>query len=141
MKIEFSKFLNYKGLPNVEYDLTEEDCARAFGMSLRRLRRLKGLTLDQLSEQVEIPNPTLNRYESGYNLPSIFMAMKIVNYFDVNIEVSIMSGVLELEDISNGKDTENAQYIEHFVGFNEKLSEALNNKIKVTFNDHKRKKH
>lgn len=140
MKIEFNKFLGAQDIPelNMNVELEELDCAKAFGLSLRRLRKMNNLTLVELSEKVEIPNPTLNRYESGYNLPSIFMALKIANFFDVNIEQMIIAGICELEDMKKTANNE-PKYIEQFVGLSKKLNEVFKNNTKVKFNDHKRK--
>ena len=140
MKVITSKFLGINNLPNIDCELNEEDCAKAFGLSLRRLRKDKGLTLDKLSEEINITNPTLNRYESGYNLPSIFMALKISQYFDTNIEQMIFAGVCELDDKSKGVWNENNKYIERFKGIHNKMNEAFGNKTKLTFQDHKKKK-
>lgn len=129
-----------KKLPNIDIELNENDCAIAFGLSLRRLRKSKGLTLDKLSEEIQITNPTLNRYESGYNLPSIFMAFKIANYFDINIEQIIFAGICEMEDINKGKDTSKNEYVEQFVGISQKLNKFFGNQTKITFQDHKKKK-
>jgi len=140
MRIDFNKFFgNKKGLPDITFELNESDCAKAFGLSLKRLRRLNNLTLDKLSEEIEITNPTLNRYESGYNLPSIFMALKIANYFDVNIETMIFAGFMEIQAIEDGSYNEDSKYIEQFVGLSEKLNQVFNNKTKVVFQDHKKK--
>lgn len=129
-----------KKLPNIDIELNESDCAIAFGLSLRRLRKNKGLTLDKLSEEIQITNPTLNRYESGYNLPSIFMALKIAQYFDINIEQIIFAGICEMEDINKGLNTSESKYVENFVGVSQKLNEVFGNKTKIILQDHKRKK-
>lgn len=140
MKINFKNIEKKKGIPDIECELTESDCARAFGLSLKRLRKVNNLTLDKLSEEIEITNPTLNRYESGYNLPSIYMALKISNYFDVNIETIIFAGLMEMKDISDGTIKDDNKYIEQFVGVNKKINQLLSNKTKITFQDHKKKK-
>ena len=93
-----------------------------------------------MSEEIQITNPTLNRYESGYNLPSIFMAFKIANYFDINIEQIIFAGICEMDDINKGKDTSKNEYVEQFVGISQKLNKFLGNQTKITFQDHKKKK-
>ena len=140
MKIEFKNIVGKKGLPDISCDLTESDCAIAFGLSLKRLRKYKGLTLDKLSEEIEITNPTLNRYESGYNLPSIFMALKIANYFDTTIESMLYAGIAEHIDRENGLYKDEKKYAEIFVGLKEALSKVLNNKTKINFQDHKKKR-
>ena len=140
MKIEFKNLLGKKGLPDIDCEFFEDDCAIAFGLSLRRLRKSKGLTLDKLSEEIEITNPTLNRYESGYNLPSIFMALKIVNYFDTTIESMLYAGIMERLDKENGTFKEENKYAELFVGLKEAINNALKNKNTIKFQDHKKKK-
>lgn len=140
MKIEFKNYLGKKGFPDMDCEFNEDDCAKAFGVSLRRLRKYKGLTLDKLSEEIEITNPTLNRYESGYNLPSIFMAFKIVNYFDTTIESMIYAGFTEILDKKNGTYKEENKYAENFVGVKEAINKVLKNKNTIKFQDHKKKR-
>lgn len=140
MRIEFKNFFGKKGLPDIDCELNENDCAIAFGLSLRRLRKFKGLTLDKLSEEIEITNPTLNRYESGYNLPSIFMALKIANYFDTTIESMIYAGITEMFDKENGTYKEENKYAELFVGLKEIANNILKNKNTIKFQDHKKKR-
>ena len=140
MKIEFKNIEKKNGIPDIDCELTESDCAKAFGLSLKRLRKLNNLTLDKLSEEIEITNPTLNRYESGYNLPSIFMALKIADYFDTMIEHMIFAGILEMKDIDDGTIKNDSKYIEQFVGVSKKLNQMFNNKTKITFQDHKKKR-
>lgn len=141
--MKINDFQNRKGLPDIEADINEKDCAIAFGLSLRRLRKFNKISLDKLAEKIEMNNPTLNRYESGYNLPSIFNALKIANYFDTNVEQMIISGLFEMYDKEQGKNTEENKYIEKFVGLGTQLNKLLQNKTKVHFNDHKKsiKKH
>ncbi len=140
MKMKIGDFINRKGMPDLDIELNEKDCAIAFGLSLKRLRKLNNISLDKLSEQINITNPSMNRYESGYNLPSIFNALKIAKYFDTNIEQMIFCGIFELYDKNNGKNTENDEYIEKFVGIGTKINKLLENKNKLTFQDHKKAK-
>ena len=112
-KIELKKYIPASQFPkDLAIDYNDEDIAKAFGMSLRRLRKYKGLTLMELSKAVEVPNPTLSRYESGYNLPSILIGLKIADYFGVGIESMIAAGLLEMYDISHNIPCD--KYIEQF---------------------------
>jgi len=140
MKFRIGDYRNRKYLPDLEIELTEADCAKAFGLSLKRLRALNKISLDKLAEKIGITNPSLNRYESGYNLPSIFNAYKITYYFDTTIETMITSGIFEMADMEKGIDTSKNQYIEQFVGVLAKIENKLGNKSTVIFQDHKKPK-
>ena len=43
-------------------------------------------------------NSTLNRYENGLRVPSIAQAIKIADYFGVNIEMMVMMGLAAKEE-------------------------------------------
>ena len=42
---------------------------------------------------MDIPNPTINRYENGINIPTITQAVKLADYFDLSIELFIAMGL------------------------------------------------
>lgn len=76
-------------------EYTEEEIGKAFGRSLRALRKHGKLSLDTLSKEVDIPNPTINRYENGINIPTITQALKLADFFGVTIEEMIVCGICE----------------------------------------------
>lgn len=94
MKIRFE---NYYGEGNaiLDRDFEENEIAEAFGRSLKTLREYKKLSLRDLSKEVDIPNPTLSRYESGQNIPSITQGIKICGFFDMNIESFVQYGLMD----------------------------------------------
>ena len=51
-----------------------------------------------MAEDVDIPNPTISRYENGQNLPSLLQAIKIANYFDLSVELMLIMGLTALYD-------------------------------------------
>ena len=53
---------------------------------MRELRKLRGLTLDQLAELSGIRRRTLVNYESGRTLPSIVAAAAIARVFAVSLD-------------------------------------------------------
>ena len=69
----------------------------AFAMSLKKLRKARGLSLVALGKNTGIPNQTLSTYENGKRIPSITQAFRIVNYFGYTIEDFIMNGLGLLE--------------------------------------------
>lgn len=140
MKFRIGDYVNRKGLPDLEIELTEQDCAKAFGLSLKRLRALNKISLDKLAEKIGLSNPSMNKYESGYNLPSIFNAYKIAYYFDTTIEAMINCGLFEMESINEGEDTSKHEYIEKVVGIGTRLNKQLGSNNKLIFKDHQKPK-
>jgi len=57
-----------------------------FAERFKELRLAKGLTQIQAAEQLHVHNGTLGNWEIGKILPSITMAWKIADFFDVSID-------------------------------------------------------
>lgn len=97
MKPTFRNTIYGVSLPKELYekDFTETEISKAFGFSLRKLRTYKNLSLNALSEKVDIPNPTINRYENGINIPTITQAIKLTEFFNVSIEEMILFGIID----------------------------------------------
>ena len=85
----------------MEREFTENEIGEAFGIALKALRTHKGYSIDKLAKLIDMQNSTLNRYENGLRVPSIAQAIKIADYFGVNIEMMVMMGLAakEGEDI------------------------------------------
>ncbi len=85
-------------------EVKEDDIAKAFGLALKEVRKAQGITLRKMSEDIEIPNPTINRYENGQNIPSLLQAIKIANYFHISIELMLILGMTALiENVDIGR--------------------------------------
>ena len=95
--IGFDKLINIpKEYAEKEYD--ESQLCKAFGRTLKILREHKKLTLRQLSDEIQIPPQTINRYENGDNIPTIIQALKIADYFYLSIELFIAFGIHVIEE-------------------------------------------
>lgn len=57
-----------------------------FGERLKQLRIEKGLTLDQLKDQLETTKATLSRYENDKRDPKIEFANKAATFFGVSTD-------------------------------------------------------
>lgn len=57
-----------------------------FGKKIRRLRKEKGLTQEQLSELIGIDNRHLSRIETGIHYPTFKIMKKLAKALDVNLE-------------------------------------------------------
>jgi transcriptional regulator with XRE-family HTH domain len=52
---------------------------------LKRLRELKGVTLEQLADQTSLTKSYLSKVERGVSVPSIATALKLAEAFDVGV--------------------------------------------------------
>lgn len=121
MKIRFKNILGSMGnqlhqkKDIIEREFTENEISEAFGYTIKKLREYKKLSLNALSKEVDIPNPTINRYENGINIPTITQAVKLADYFDLSIELCIIMGLAAIHEnadiISQYKKLETARII------------------------------
>ena len=68
------------------------------GAFLKELRREKGITQEQLAEELGVSGRTISRWETGNNMPDISLLVEIAEYFDVSIP-EIIKGEREREDM------------------------------------------
>ena len=55
------------------------------GSFLKKLRKEKNLTQEQLAEQLGVSNRTISRWETASNMPDIVMLVEIADFYDVSI--------------------------------------------------------
>lgn len=55
------------------------------GEFLKRLRREKGLTQEQLAEKFSVSSRTVSRWETGSNMPDVGMLIELADFYDVDI--------------------------------------------------------
>ena len=68
------------------------------GAFLKGLRREKGITQEQLAEELGVSGRTISRWETGNNMPDISLLVEIAEYFDVSIP-EIIKGERKSEDM------------------------------------------
>ena len=68
------------------------------GAFLKDLRREKGITQEQLAEELGVSGRTISRWETGNNMPDISLLVEIAEYFDVSIP-EIIKGKRKSEDM------------------------------------------
>ena len=88
-------------IENLSKQFTEAEIGKAFGSSLKKLRTHLKLSLNAFGALVDIPNPTINRYENGINIPAITQALKLAEFFHLSIEEMIFLGWMKQETSSN----------------------------------------
>ena len=75
------------------------------GSFLKQLRLEKGLTQEQLAEQLNISNRSVSRWETGSNLPDLSMLIALAEYYDVEVR-EIIDGKRKSENMNEEvKDT------------------------------------
>lgn len=122
MKVKFKSILtifnNVFPISNelLEREFEENELGCAFGCALKALRGHKNLTLKQLSTEIDIPFQTINRYENGVNIPTITQAVKIVDFFNLPLEMFLILGL--------AGTYENADMAKEYDKFQSQLKEA-----------------
>lgn len=58
---------------------------KKIGEFLKELRKEKGLTQEQLSEQFNVTGRTVSRWETGYNMPDLSLIVELADFYDVDI--------------------------------------------------------
>lgn len=87
------------------------------GSFLKKLRQEKGLTQEQLAEQLNISNRSVSRWETGSNLPDLSMLITLADYYDVDVR-EIIDGKRKSENMNEEvKDT-----LEKVASYNEMLN-------------------
>ena len=72
------------------------------GNFLKKLRKEKGITQEQLAEILNVSGRTVSRWETGNNMPDISILVDIADYYDISIP-EIISGERKSE-IMNEKE-------------------------------------
>lgn len=75
------------------------------GGFLRGLRREKGLTQEQLAEQMGVTNRSVSRWETGANLPDLAVLIDLAAFYNVELE-ELLNG--ERNGTEMNKETETA---------------------------------
>lgn len=78
---------------------------KKIGEFMKELRLEKSLTQEQLAETMSVSNRTISRWETGSNLPDIWMIIELADYYDVGLE-ELLNGKRKGEKMDEGlKDT------------------------------------
>ena len=101
------------------------------GLFVKELRKEKGLTQEQLAEQLNVSNRSVSRWENGNNLPDISILVELADFYDVDIR-EIIDGERKSENMNEEmKDTleKVAQYGEYE---KEQIINRMNRNCKIT---------
>lgn len=73
---------------------------RKIGAFLKELRKEKGITQEQMAEELGVSGRTISRWETGSNMPDISLLVEIAEFFDVSIP-EIIKGERKSEDMKD----------------------------------------
>ena len=81
----------------------EEDRRKILAWNLRIMRRIFGLTQDQVAQYLHVIRSTYSYYEQGKTLPSIFTLQSIAAFYGITVDqlmhqFSSMDRIVELLD-------------------------------------------
>lgn len=83
------------------FEMDETEVAKAFSIALKAVRKYKKISLQALAEQIDIPNPTISRYENGLVVPTLPQVIKIAYFFELPISLFILLGAMGLVGADN----------------------------------------
>jgi len=87
------------------------------GSFLKELRKEKGLTQEQLAEELNVSNRSVSRWETGNNMPDLSMLIALAEYYDVDVR-EIIDGERKSESMNEEmKDT-----LQKVADYNENLN-------------------
>ena len=73
---------------------------RKIGAFLKELRKEKGITQEQMAEELGVSGRTISRWETGSNMPDISLLVEIAEFFDVSVP-EIIKGERKSEDMKD----------------------------------------
>lgn len=73
-------------LPRDSNAMTEKECRREFGLRLRKIMFLKGVTQAELSERTGLSQPMISNYISAKTTPSFYNVDKIAKALGCSTE-------------------------------------------------------
>ncbi len=94
------------------------------GDFMRRLRKEKGLTQEQLAEILGVAGRTVSRWETASNMPDLSILIQIANFFGVEIEE-----ILDGERRSDNTENKNNETLSKVADYDKAKKEK---KLKIT---------
>lgn len=87
------------------------------GSFLKELRKEKGITQEQLAEELNISSRSVSRWETGSNMPDLSMLVILAEYYDVDVRE-----IIDAERKSENMNEEVKETLEKVAIYNEMLS-------------------
>lgn len=82
---------------------------KKIGDFLKTMRKEKGITQEQLAQELRVSTRTISRWETGFNMPDLSILMEISDYYDIELK-EILNG----ERSDGGMDKETVKKVADF---------------------------
>lgn len=97
------------------------------GVFLKELRKEKGLTQEQLAEQINVSNRTVSRWENGNTMPDLSILVELADFYGVDIreiingerkseimEKDLKETLVKVSEYTNLKKEEKKKKLNHY---------------------------
>ncbi len=85
---------------------------KKFGSFLKKLRKEKELTQEQLAERFNVSDRTVSRWENGNNMPDLSILVELADFYDVDVR-EIIDGERKSENINQKEKEEMLRVAEY----------------------------
>ena len=75
-----------KNIKELIYRMKDNDARKAFGLRVKELRKLRGLTQKELANKIGGLFPQINKYESGLSSPPLEKIIKLAEVLDTSAD-------------------------------------------------------
>ncbi len=99
---------------------------KRIGGFLKKLRKEKGITQEQMAEKLNISGRTVSRWETGNNMPDISLLAEIADLFGVTIP-EIINGERKSENMNEGEK----ETLRKVADYAEKEREILMKRVRI----------
>lgn len=94
-----------------------------FFSNLKKIRKLRNVTQEQMSLHLGVKPNTISNYENGISTPDFQILEKIINFLDISADILLFGDVEELSQINTTKNAKN---------ISQKLSQSVSQTTPIT---------
>lgn len=94
------------------------------GLFLKKIRKEKGITQEQLAEVLNVSGRTVSRWETGSNMPDISILVSIAEYYKVSIP-EIIDGERKSEKMNNEVKETTLKLSDYAEAINQRIKKRL----------------
>ena len=94
------------------------------GLFLKKMRKEKGITQEQLAEALNVSGRTVSRWETGSNMPDISILVSLAEYYQVSIS-EIIDGERKSEKMDNEVKETTLKLSDYAEAMNQRMKKRL----------------
>lgn len=101
---------------------------KKIGAFLKALRAEKGLTQEQLAQQMQVSSRTVSRWETGSNLPDLSILLALADFYGVGLR-ELLDGERQPRTPAQDPDSEARATLLKAVGYSEEINRRITRNI------------